>query len=60
MFERMNDKEVEAMFEIEADQARVRRRLKEGVIWIREDAGDPELVRLFGSSGRIHTNDGAG
>ena len=51
MFERMNDEEVEAMFEIEADQARVRRRLKEGVIWIRGDAGDPELVRLLGSSG---------
>ena len=48
IFERMTDKEVEAMFEIEGDQARVRPWLKEGVIWLRGDAGDPELIGLLG------------
>jgi len=47
MFERMTDKEVEAMFEIEGDEARVRPWIKGGVIWLRGDVGDPELLRLL-------------
>ena len=56
MFERMTDKEVEAMFEIEGDQARVRPCLKEGVIWLRGDAADPELVRLLGPQDMVVAN----
>jgi len=56
IFERMTDKELEAMFEIERDQAKVRPRLKEGVIWLRGDAGDPELVRLLGPQDIVVAN----
>jgi chemotaxis methyl-accepting protein methylase len=56
MFERMTDKEVEAMFEAEGAQARVRPWLKEGVIWLRGDAGDPELVRLLGPQDMVVAN----
>jgi chemotaxis methyl-accepting protein methylase len=48
MFERMTDQEVEAMFEVEGDQARVRSWLKEGIIWLRDDASDPELISRLG------------
>jgi hypothetical protein len=44
------------MFEIEGDQARVRPWLKEGVIWFRGDAGDPELVRLLGTQDMVVAN----
>ncbi len=56
MFERMTDKEVEAMFEIEGDQARVRPWLREGVIWLRGDAANPELVRLLGPQDMVVAN----
>jgi chemotaxis methyl-accepting protein methylase len=56
MFNRMTDKEVEAMFDIEGDQARVRSWVKEGVVWLRGDAGDPELVRLLGSQDMVLAN----
>ena len=48
IFERMTDAEVEAMFEIESDQARVRSWLKEDIIWLRGDAGDAEFIRSMG------------
>jgi chemotaxis methyl-accepting protein methylase len=56
LFERMADKEVEAMFEIEGDQARVRSWLREGVIWLRGDAGDPELVGILGPQDMVVAN----
>src|SRR5215470_15980314 len=56
MFERMTDKEVQAMFEIEGEQARVRPWIKEGVTWLRGDAGDPELVRLLGPQDMVRAN----
>jgi chemotaxis methyl-accepting protein methylase len=48
IFERMTDAEVEAMFEIDGDQARVRSWLKEDIIWLLGDAGDAEFVRNLG------------
>lgn len=48
IFERMTDEEVRSMFELEGDQAKVKPWLKEGIIWLRGDAGNPELVRLAG------------
>jgi chemotaxis methyl-accepting protein methylase len=47
IFERMTDEELEAMFEMEGDQARVRSWLKEGVNWHLGDACDPELVDVL-------------
>jgi chemotaxis methyl-accepting protein methylase len=48
IFERMTGKEVEAMFEVEGYQAKVRSWLKEGITWLTGDANDPELVRVLG------------
>jgi SAM-dependent methyltransferase len=45
MFERMTGEEVQAMFEVEGDQARIKPWLKEGINWMCGDAGDPELGR---------------
>jgi chemotaxis methyl-accepting protein methylase len=56
IFERMSHKEMEAMFEIEGDQARVRPWLKEGIIWLRGDAGDPELLRILGPQDTVVAN----
>jgi chemotaxis methyl-accepting protein methylase len=56
IFERLTDKEVEAMFEVEGDQARVRSWLKDGIIWLRGDAGDPELVSILGPQDLVVAN----
>jgi chemotaxis methyl-accepting protein methylase len=48
IFERLTDEEMEAMFELEDGLARVRPWLKEGIIWLRGDAGDPELIGVLG------------
>jgi SAM-dependent methyltransferase len=48
IFERLTDEEMEAMFEVEDDLVKVRPRLKEGIIWLRGDAGDPELIGVLG------------
>ena len=56
IFERMTGEEVQAMFEVEGDQARVRPRLKEGIIWFRGDAGDPELVNALGPQDIVVAN----
>jgi chemotaxis methyl-accepting protein methylase len=56
IFERMTSKELEAMFEMEGDQARIRSWLKEGVNWVRGDASDPELVRALGRQDIVLAN----
>ena len=48
IFERMTREEVEGMFEVEGDQARIRPWLKEGIRWIRGDANDPEFASVQG------------
>lgn len=47
MFERMTREEIEAMFELADDQARIRPSLKEGITWVCADVGDPELTELL-------------
>ena len=47
MFERMTDEEIEAMFELTGDEARIRSWLKEGIIWVCGDAGSPEVVEFW-------------
>ena len=44
IFERMTAAEVESMFEVEGDEAHVKPCLKEGIHWLRGDAGDPQLL----------------
>ena len=48
IFERLTHAEMEAMFELEDGLAKVRPWLKEGIIWLRGDAGDPELAGVLG------------
>jgi chemotaxis methyl-accepting protein methylase len=48
IFERLTHDEMAAMCEVEDDLARVRPWLKEGIIWLCGDAGDPELIGVLG------------
>jgi chemotaxis methyl-accepting protein methylase len=56
IFERVTSEELEAMFEIEGDQARVRSWLKEGVNWMRGDACDPNLIDVLGPQDIVLAN----
>ena len=56
IFVRMADEEVQAMFEIEGDQARVRPWLKEGVAWLRGDASDPDFASVVGPQDIVVAN----
>lgn len=48
IFERLTASEMREMFDWEADQARVKTWLKEGMTWQVGDAASPELARLLG------------
>jgi chemotaxis methyl-accepting protein methylase len=48
IFERMTDEEVKAVFDVGIDEVRVRPWLKEGITWVRSDAGDPGLITALG------------
>jgi chemotaxis methyl-accepting protein methylase len=48
IFERMSTVEMDAMFEIEGDQARVRSRFRDGISWRLGDANDPGLPGALG------------
>jgi len=56
IFERMTGAEVEAMFEVEDDQARIRPWLKEGISWLRGDASDPEFAAAQGPQDIVVAN----
>jgi len=56
IFERMTEREIKTMFDMEDDQARVKSWLKEGIIWHPGDAGDPELVRVLGPQDMVVAN----
>lgn len=56
IFERMTRKEMEAMFEVEGDQARIRPWLKEGIRWMRSDANDPEFASAQGPQDIVVAN----
>ena len=53
LFERLNKDELEAMFEVQGDQARVRQWLKEGITWCQGNAGDPNLLATIGGPQEI-------
>ena len=56
IFERMTDTEMESMFELVGDKAKVRPWLKEGITWLKGNAGDPELVRVLGPQDIVVAN----
>lgn len=56
IFERMTDEEVEAMSEVDGDQVQIKPWLKEGIVWLRGDAGDPELVGHLGPQDIVVAN----
>ena len=56
IFERMTEEEVEAMCDVEGDQVRVKPWLKEGISWLRGDAGDPDLVGVLGPQDIVVAN----
>ena len=56
IFERMTDTEMESMFDLAGDKAKVRPWLKQGITWLIGDAGDPELVRVLGPQDIVVAN----
>ena len=48
IFERLTAHEAREMFDWEADQARVKSWLREGITWKLGDAADPELISVLG------------
>ena len=56
IFERMSGQDVEAMFEQESDQARIRPWLREGIRWMRGDANDPEFASAQGPQDIVVAN----
>jgi len=48
IFERMSPEEMEAVFERDGEQARVRPRFQDGISWRLGDAGDPALTEALG------------
>jgi chemotaxis methyl-accepting protein methylase len=53
LFERMSSDELETMFDVQGNQARVRPWLKEGITWCQGDAGDPGLLKIIGGPQEI-------
>ena len=56
IFERMTSEEMEAMFEMEGDHAKVRPWLREGIDWLQGNAGDPEFVGVLGPQDIVVAN----
>jgi chemotaxis methyl-accepting protein methylase len=56
VFGRMTSDELESMFEIEGNQAKVRSWLKEQITWLRGDAGDPALASVLGPQDIVLAN----
>ena len=48
IFERLTDKEVKGMFEVEGDRATIKPGLKQGITWRAADASHPELPNAIG------------
>lgn len=56
IFERMNKEELDGMFEVQGYQAKIRPWLKEGIIWLRGDAGDTNLLEVLGPQDVVVAN----
>jgi chemotaxis methyl-accepting protein methylase len=56
IFERMTEKDIKAMFEVDSGQASIRAWLKGGITWFQGDAGDPQLARALGAHDIVVAN----
>jgi chemotaxis protein methyltransferase CheR len=56
IFERVTAREMEAMFDGDDDQVKVKSWLKEGIIWHVGDAGDSKLVSVLGHQDMVVAN----
>jgi chemotaxis methyl-accepting protein methylase len=56
IFQLMDVPEMDAMFDREADRAKVKLWLKEGIAWRVADVSDPELIRLLGPQDVVVAN----
>jgi chemotaxis methyl-accepting protein methylase len=56
MFERMANEELEKMFDVAGDQARIRPLLKEGITWVCGDAGNPDIAKSLGPQDIVVAN----
>lgn len=56
IFERMTGEEIDAMFEMKGNDAKIRPFLKEGISWQCADAGDPKLVSQLGPQDIVVAN----
>jgi hypothetical protein len=50
IFDRMTEKEMQAMFDRENGQLRIKSWIKEGINWQVADAGDPGLAEVWGGA----------
>ena len=56
IFERMSSGEMEAMFERDGEQVRVRPRFRDGIAWRLGDANDPDLASALGPQDIVVAN----
>ena len=56
IFQRMDKSEMDAMFDIEGDRAKIKSWLKEDIIWRVADASAPELIRSLGTQDMVVAN----
>lgn len=56
IFERMSSGEMEAMFDRDGNQVKVKPRFREGITWHLGDAGDPDLAGVLGTQDIVMAN----
>jgi chemotaxis methyl-accepting protein methylase len=56
IFERLDDSEMDAMFDREGDQAKVKSWLREGITWRVGDANSPGLIQVLGTQDVVVAN----
>ena len=56
ILERMTAEEINAMFDVEGNEAKIKSWLKEGLTWICGDAGDPELIHALDGQDMVVAN----
>jgi chemotaxis methyl-accepting protein methylase len=56
IFERVTEREMEQVFERQAASRRIRAWLREGIVWHRADAGDPDLPEVLGRQDIVVAN----
>ncbi len=56
IFERMSEKEMQGMFDNEGEKVKIKSWIKEGITWHVGDAGDAEIVDVFGPQDIVVAN----